>query len=704
MKFLPLLSLSVPLIALAAQAETNDPVLRAETVVVTTPGPSKSAGELISHVSDLSRDDLVADLSGTLGDTLDRQPGVSTTFFGPGASRPVLRGLGAERVLVLTNGLGVIDVSAASPDHQAAADGIDAENIEILRGPAALAYGGQAIGGVVNVLDGLIVDALPADEGLSGDAFIAGQTVNDGLEASGRVRYVTGPLVFTLSASKRDFEDYDVPGFVESSALMASEEEEHDHDEDEDHDEDHEEARDTVENSFLKTDTLSGGVSWIGDAGFFGVAVRSTNSEYGLPGHDHEHEEEGHDEDEEEHEEEMPYIEMEQLRVDVKGGVILGDGALRKIEGSLSWSDYEHTEFEAPGEAGTRYESDGIEGRIELDHALGGFEGAAGLQFVDKSIGAFGEESFIAPTDTQSAGIFVYEARDWEDGFGIEGGLRYEQVDYDNELFGSSDFDLFSGAIGVHQHWASGWFAGLQGSYTDRAPNESELFADGPHFATSQYEVGDTNLDIETALNLEGTLRWQGDGAHFGASIYVTHFRNFIYLTPGETLVDGGLVSEVDGLDVWLFSQQDADFQGFEIYGGYDFNTPFLGAIWSVDGNLDYVEADLDNGEAVPYLPPMTLNGTLEADWGVAHAALTTTLAAEQDDPGEGILPTDGYAVFGLRGGLDVSEFLPAAEGIELFADIRNITDEEVRYSTSVLKDALPAPGRNIRFGVKASF
>ena len=716
MKYLPLISLTFPLLSLTANADPVERELRESTIVVTSPGPERPAGELIANVTVLGRDELVSDLAGTLGDTLDRQPGVATTYFGAGASRPVLRGLGAERVLVLTNGLGVIDASAASPDHQVTGDAIDAQKVEILRGPVAFAYGGQAIGGVVNVIDGLIVEDIP-DEAVSGDLFVSGQSANDGLEASGKVQFSQGNLVLTLSASKRDFDDYDVPGFVESSAFRAAEEEDNDHDEDEDHDEDHdhedeEEARDTVENSFLDTQTLSAGLSWVGESAYFGVAVRNTTSEYGLPGHshDHEHEDEDHDEDHDEdydddHEEEgLPFIDMEQTRIDVKGGINLGDGAFRKLEAALSYSDYEHTEFEAPGEPGTVYESEGFESRVELDFVAGEFQGALGAQYTDKSIGAFGEEAFISPTDTTSFGIFAYNTREWESGFGIEGSLRLETVEHDNELFGASDFELLSGGFGLHQHWESGWFAGVQGSYSSRAPNESELFADGPHYATNQYEVGDQSLDVESALNIEATIRWEGDQSYLGASVFVTHFRDFIYLTPGETLHDGMLTDEVDELPVWLFTQQDADFQGFEIFGRHEFATPVLGASWAVEGNLDYVQADFNDGSNVPYLPPLTFNGALQADWGAFGAEVNTTVASEQDDPGVGVLPTDSYATLGVRADVELGEFMPAAQGVMFFVDARNITDEEIRYSTSVLKDQLPAPGRNFRLGVKASF
>ncbi|MEX1252007.1 MAG: TonB-dependent receptor plug domain-containing protein, partial [Hyphomonas sp.] len=218
-----------------AHAQEAEPSRRLEPVLITTaPGPDRASDELIGNATALVREDIVRNLASTLGDTLSGEPGIASTFFGQGASRPVLRGLGAERVQVLTNGIGVIDVSAASPDHQVAADGIDAEKIEILRGPAALVYGGQAIGGVVNVIDGLIAEEIP-DKPVSGDLLGAYNSVNEGTELAGRVRYNTGPFVLALSASTRDFGDYDIPGFVESARLRGLEDAEDE--EDEDHDE-----------------------------------------------------------------------------------------------------------------------------------------------------------------------------------------------------------------------------------------------------------------------------------------------------------------------------------------------------------------------------------------------------------------------------------------------------------------------------------
>ena len=695
---------AAPLLIGAANAQSSDDDERREsTVIVTAPGPERSADELVGNATALDREEILETLSGTLGDTLDRQPGVSTTFFGPGASRPVLRGLGAERVQVLTNGIGGIDVSAASPDHQVTADGIDAEKIEILRGPAALGYGGQAIGGVVNVVDGLISEELP-EEQMSGEVFGAYNSVNEGTELAGRGQFTAGQLVFTVSGSMRDFDNYDIPDFAESSKLRALEEAEGGEEGEEE-----EEVRGTVENSFVETQTLAAGVSWVGDDAFFGVAVRQQTAEYGLPGHGHEEEhgdEEGGEGEavEEEEEEENPFIDLEQTRVDIRGGVTVDNGFLTDVIGTLAIVDYEHTEFEAPGEAGTVFENSGVEGRGEFDHTFAGFEGAFGVQYSDREFSAIGEEAFVTPTDIQNWGVFLYESQELDNGVGIEGGLRLDGVEYDYEACGAADFDLISASFGAHKHYEGGFWLGGQLSYTQRAPSESELFAFGPHLATDQFEVGDPTLGKEAGLNLEGSARWRGDNGGIGINLFVTEFSDFTYLTPGVAIVDGVLTDEGEGLPVFLYVQEDAPFVGGEIYADLYIDDGLLGADWEYSASLDFVDAELDGGENVPFIPPVTFNSDISAEWGAYELGAALTVASNQDDSGIGQLDTSGYTTLDLRGEVDLSDFGVGSDGTEAFVEVRNVTDEEVRFATSVLKDLVPAPGQNIRVGVRLAF
>jgi iron complex outermembrane recepter protein len=668
-------AVSVHALTGAALAQEDETDRRLDTVLITSaPGPDRTSDELVGNATALDRAELVADLSGTLGDTLDRQPGVASSFFGAGASRPILRGLGAERVLVLTNGIGVIDVSAASPDHQVTADGIDADKIEILRGPAALAYGGQAIGGIVNVVDGLISETLP-DEPVSAELFGAYNSGTDGLEGAGRVKYVTGPFVLAATASARDFGDYAIPGYSRSAALRA-----------EDPLPAGEDSRDTQPNSFVETGTVAGGLSWIGETAFLGAAVRNQTAKYGLPT------------------EVGPFIDMDQTRYDIRGGLQINNGFLTNVIGTASFADYTHTEFEEGGVPGTVFNSDGTEARLEADHEIGEIKGSFGVQYYDKSVEAIGDESFLTPTSATGTGVFIYETREWDGGTSVEGGLRYDTVELDNVDVGKKSFDLVSGSLGVHHHYDSGWFTGLQISYSERAPNESELFAFGPHFATNQFEVGDAGLGKESGLNTEATLRWSGDAATIGLNAFVTKFSDFIYLTPSQIIENGTPVSEVDSISVFGFAQDDATFSGGELYASYHIPSGWLSADWAFDGSIDVVKAELDSGGNVPLIPPLTVNAGVTANWERLELGATATWAGDQNDPGTGELPTDSYTLLGLRGAYDLSGYGLGRDGTQIFLEVRNATDEEARFSTSVLKDELPLPGRNVRAGIRLTF
>ncbi len=678
-----------------AQQGAQDDELRQERILVTLPGPDRSADELIGNATAITRDEIIDNLSSTLGDTLDRLPGVSSTYFGPGASRPVLRGLGVQRVLVLSNGIGVIDASAASPDHQVAVDGIDSQRIEILRGPAALAYGGQAIGGVVNAIDGLIVDEKP-DEIFSGEAFVAYNTAFDGIEGGGRIQGVLGDFVITGSGSARDFEDVEIPAFALQDELLAILEAEGD-----------EAAEDpafgVLPNSFVDTANFAGGISWIGENAFFGVAGRRTTSVYGLPTEGpelfEEEEEEGEGEEGEEEEgEEAPFIDLDQTRIDFRGGLRFNDGPLTQITVSGSYADYEHTEFEAPGEEGTVFDNDGFEGRVEVEHSpFFGFEGAFGIQGRTQDFSAEGAEAFVTPTDTRFIGVFLYEAQEFDNGFGVEGGLRFDNTRVDNIFLDAQTFDTFAASVGAHQHVEPlGLFLGASFAFTERAPTDVELFSDGPHLATDQFEIGDPDLVRERGINIEGTARWSVGGLSIGANGFYTDFNDFIFLDPtGEV---------EDGLPVFIYLQEDARFVGGEVFGSYQ--TGDIGGLSLVfDASIDLVDAEFTDGDDVPFIPPLTFNGGVSAAYGAVTAGVEVTHATAQDEVSAGFLPTDAYTFVNLKADLDLSSFFGiGAEGTKLFVEARNVGDEEGRTATSVLRDTAPLPGRNIRFGARLAF
>lgn len=652
----------LPVTAFAQQAVVDEP-----EIVVTAPLEG-SRIESLQGAEVLRREDIVESLNGGLGDTLDSVPGISSTFFGAGASRPIIRGLGEDRVRVLQNGIGAIDASTASPDHAVTADGLDAERIEVLRGAAALAYGGNAIGGVVNVIDQSIPTR--AADGMHFEGLAAYSSVDQGTQGTGNLAFGAGPFAFRIGASARNTNDYETP-------------------------------IGDAPNSWTDLRSYAAGGSLIQDWGFAGLAIKRTEDNYGLlpegvgePG--------GH-------------IEMEQTRIEARGDVEINIGPFDRLDFAGQHSDYEHTEFEGDGAPGTQFTSDGWEARVEAHHRAGPLLGAVGLQLTDVDFAAEGDEAFITPTNTQDTGIFAVER--WDTGrWGLEGGVRFERREIDNEGGGARAFDNVSASAGIFYRPAENWFTGATIAHTERAPTAIELFSGGPHLATANYELGNPNLDQETALSVEASLRYDSGPVRFEINLYRIGFEDYIALVergdvfwldevsetsgfaPDES--DPGIPAGADILPVFNFVQQDATFTGGEIsaaarlfeLGGFAF---------TADAAFDLVRADLDDGGHPPRIPPRSLTLGLEAENANWTARIEGVDTGEQTKLAPFETETDGYTLLNAS-----IAFRPGGEqgAWTLRLDGRNLTDELGRVHSSFLKDELPLPGRNVRFTVTTSF
>ena len=355
-----------------------------DEIIVTGSPLVRSVDEAITGVSVLTGEELSQRLAGTIGETLKSEPGVSSTFFGAGASRPIIRGQGGDRVRVLLNGIGSIDASSASPDHAVAAEPAQAERIEVLRGASLLRYGSSGSGGIINVIDGRVPTKLPED-GVDGAVRIGASTVDNGREAAGSLDFGAGNLVFHVDGTFRETDDYEIPGFAESAEFRALEEAEEGGEEE---GEEEAEAFGSLENSQTKSTSLTGGVSYVGERGFFGVAVHKFDSDYGIPGGHEEGEEEEEEEGEEEEGEEQVTIDLDQTRVDVNGALEI-DGFIEKVQFFGGYADYEHTEFEAPGEVGTVFTNEGYEARLEaIQRENNGWAAAYGIQLRNRDFSA----------------------------------------------------------------------------------------------------------------------------------------------------------------------------------------------------------------------------------------------------------------------------------------------------------------------------
>lgn len=667
--------------AAATTATANTAAPEVETVIVTASALEDRTNRVAQGVAVMPADEaVITSLGGTLGESLAGLPGVRATFFGPNASRPVIRGLGEDRIRVLSNGLAGIDASTVSPDHAPTSDGLEATSIEVLRGPAALRYGGNAIGGVVNVVTDTI-PTRPVDGTYDGSAFGGISTAEEARSYGGGLTIGTGgPLQLRVEGWSRTTDDYAIPGFVESERMRRMEGLA-----------DADAERGTVENTGGTSRALAVGLGWAGSRIEGGISVREQTSNYGIPGHEHHHEE-----GEEEHEEEEGgvRIDLDQVRTDAR--LRINDlGPFAYLNLAVTSGDYEHAEIEPDGAIGTVFSNSGWEARIEarqtaIESGIGSWTGLTGLQLGANDFAAVGAEAFVPPVAIEQAGVFTVQ-RVSMGAFSVEGGLRIERKDYDTATVDRS-FDLASAAISVAWEASDSLLLTVALSRTDRAPTEIELFADGPHLATGSYEIGNPDLDVETGLSLEGSLRWQSGPLMLEASLWRIDFDGFAtYVPTGE---------ELDELPVYRILQGDAELTGAEIGGRFALGEG-MGASWSVTADVDWVNGSYDRFGPIPRIPPLRTTLGVEADGDGVSARVWAVRTEDQDEVAGFELPTDGSTTLNARLG-----WKPAGDDgvLEVLLEASNITDEEVREHTSFLKDIAPRPGRSFRLALRAAF
>ena len=656
-----------------------------EDVIVVTASPlNRSVDEAITGLSILTDDDLEDRLAATIGETLKLEPGVSSTSFGAGASRPIIRGQGGDRVRVLLNGVGSIDASSASPDHAVAAEPAQAERIEVLRGASILRYGSSGSGGVVNSIDGRIPSEFP-DGNTDVAVRVGASSVDLGRQAAASIDQRAGNFVFHFDGTFREADDYRIPTEAESEAQLESEGEEIPEDFDENRD---------LENSFAESGSLTAGVSYIGDNGFIGIAVNNFTSTYGIPGGHEEGEEEGEEGEEggeeEEEEEGGVFIDLDQTRVDLNAGLDLG-GPIERLQVFAGYADYEHTEFEGPGEVGTVFSNEGFEIRAEaIQAAIGTWKAAHGVQYRERDFSAIGEEAFVPPTVTEQLGVYTFHELEIGNGH-IEAAGRYERTNQENSVSGEEvDFDLFSISGGGNLFLADGFRVGVNGFRTERAPTTEELFSDGPHLATSQFEIGDSTLGKEVATGAEASARYADSARSISVNAFYTDYSDYIF--EQET----GEIE--DGLPVFQFVGEDAEFYGFEAVGETDLVDVGTFQL-SADSLVEFVRATAESGD-LPRIPPLSVLSGLEAESDRLKLRAEWEYVSEANDVAAFELPTDSYNQ--INAFLTWKAPVDSKQDVQLRVSVLNIFDVEARQHASFLKDVVPLPGRNVRFSISA--
>lgn len=685
-----------------------------DRIVVKSTPLSRTAEDLTRPVEVLAGERLDAAKATSLGETVNKLPGVQSSFFGPSVGRPVIRGMEGARVQVLSNGLGTGDVSTVSADHAVSVEPFLADQVEVLKGPSTLLYGSGAIGGAVNVVDGRIPEQAPIAP-FSGRAEARLSQVNRGstvmLRTDGAA--LDDRLLVHFDVLHRETGDTRIPGFPESAALLAEEGETPDP-----------ATKGTLPGSAVRTHSGALGISWVGARGFIGIGSALFDTRYGIPGHAHEgHEhEDAADEDHDAHgagAEEGVRIALDQRRHELRAG--LDDiGWLKSLRFKLARTDYTHSEFE-DGTVGTVFDNRSTDGRLELAHQpVAGWNGAFGLQTARRDFGAVGEEAFVPGSRSRDTGLFWLGER----AFGpltVELGARHDRNSIAvDAASGLPDRDFRTTSLSAAARWniSEAFHLSLGLDRAQRPPTPEELYSSGLHVATRSFEFGRADLGVETATGIELGLHWHAGPVRLQGSVYRVGYRDYIYLAPTDLAEDG--------IPVRAWAQEDARFTGAEASIDWDMLDNASG-LWTLHAFGDVVRGDLRgsgsrtvllrfehedmvheetatllSGGPLPRIAPARIGAELLWRGDAWRASLGAVRVMRQDRVAQNESPTAGYLLVDAH--LAWHRDTAAGHAWEVFLDGRNLLDREARVHTSFLKDLAPLPGRGIDIGLRLFF
>jgi iron complex outermembrane receptor protein len=655
---------------------------------VTVTGNPLGATEVAAPVSTLSGTGLLLRRQGSLGETLSGLPGVASTYFGPASSRPVIRGLDGDRIRILENSGAMRDVSSLSYDHAVSADPIAVERIEVLRGPGALLYGGNAMGGVVNLIDNRI-----PREPIGG---VLGRV--EGSAASGARERNLAALVeagndrigLHVDAFERRFGDTRVPADLPCTQGGVT----------------------TTARRLCNSDGQARGGAVGGslffDRGYVGASVSEMRSSYGSVAEDE------------------VRIRMASTRYALQGEVRDPLPGLLAIKAHAARSRYEHTEFDA-GVPGTVFRNRGNDARVEARHVpIGPLQGVIGLQTEQGRFSAEGTEAFAPPSRTDQRAVFIYEELPLNWGK-LSFGARRESVGVESlgnpalPRFptGRRDFAPSSWSLGALWNVAPAWQATGSIGRTQRAPKDYELFANGPHVATGAYEVGDPSLGVERARSMEAGLQWKSGANRVKGTVWQTRFSNYVALLATGVARDGDGNANVtdcgDGTSVesgcaadvlpeFAYRGVAARLQGVELEGSMRLLTS--PSVLDLELRGDVVRGDnLSQGEPLPRISPARFGSTLVWSREAWSARVGFDAFARQSRVPLGDVAVAGYTLWNAA----VTYRLKAGPAQLLwFARLDNITDRLAFSATSILTQSspgrVPLPGRSVRVGVRAEF
>ena len=670
-------------------ADDTDPATELDPITVTASPFDREADELAQPVDVLYGEELERRRAGTLGETLDGQPGISSADFGPGVGRPVIRGQGGPRVLLLENGASSMDASAISGDHAVAIDPAHAEQIEIIKGPATLIYGSAAAAGVINVVNGRLPrEVIPGVHGsLRTDWRDNAARRSGSLDLSAGI----GEYVLRLDLSGLDAGDIEIPGFAELDPAPG------------------EEPEGRLQNSSVTTGSGALTAGWVTPERVLALSLSRLHSNYGIP--------EGHHDDGGD----APVtadgavrILLEQTRVDARGEW-LNLGPIERIRSRIGVNDYRHTELEGAA-TGTVFDISEAEARVELTHApIGDWRGVFGLQLNDRDYAAIGDEAFVPPVRSRSAGLFLVEEYPLGDDR-LELGARVERLLHRADANPDRNFTPLSLSAGYVRRLDPWHHLRLTASRSQRAPAAEELYSYGPHLATRSFERGASGLSVETANNLELGLDRHERRWSWQVSLFANFAQDYVY----QSEVDAGLNADGSGtaardgradrvdedgrladdgeLLLVDYRQDDARLYGLEVETRLRFGDGPRALQLRLFG--DTVRGRISGGPNLPRITPTRLGAGLSAGLGPVLGNVELTRVFEQDRVSPLETPTGGHTLLGV----DFDWPVPGRTPVNLYLRGRNLLDEDLRRHTSFVKDIAPLPGRSVLIGASWEF
>ena len=621
----------------------------------------------------------------TIGEALSGETGISSNQFGAGSSRPVIRGQDGPRIKILQNSSENIDVSTLSPDHAVTVDPALAKQVEVIRGPSTLLFGAGTVGGLVNVTDSKLPTAMP-EKGYEGNVGLRYNTGSDEKLATAGVTLGLGDQVaLRVEGLKREANDYIAPDYVHEG-----------------------EKERRVDNTFAKGQTVNVGLSWIYDRGFTGISYSNRQDQYGLPGHSHEyeschlhglslhcgehdHDEDGHDHDDHDHDhahEAGPWIDLKSERYDVRTELDDPFAGFKKLRAQASYTDYQHDEIEEDT-ISTRFKNKGYDGRLELVHnPLGAWEGVIGTQYGQQKLELTGEEAFLAPNTTKKWSVFALEHAQLND-VHVELAARADQQKIDIDDSSKKDFDgsAFSVSGAANWEFAPNYKLSLVTSHQERLPLAQELYADGGHFATNTYELGNDQLSKEKSNNVELGFHYDDNTFDYHVHVYHNWFDDYIYAQTLDRYKDFRLVQ---------YAQDKAKFYGAEAEAGYQ-----ISPIYKLSVFGDYVRGKIDNDNA-PRVPAGRLGTKLNADFDDHWSGSAEYYHVFQQDK-IAAYETDSQSYNMLNLGVAYSGKYSNVSDYRVFLNANNLLDDQVYQHASFLS-TIPQVGRNFSVGVNFSF